>query len=350
MKARPTIKDIAAMVGVSPSTVSYVLNGSANHKISDATQQAILEAARKIQYIPNGAARTLRNNSSNCVSVALEKTLTQTRYGSLLQGVRNGLRSAGYWLMIFDFDSRGQLYPDFIESVLQSRSEGIIYISSDGTDPNPEWREIILSNNLPFVAIDCCPPEEEIASVSFDYERGAFEVGCRLLGEGARKLLYWRPSIQTDQEHYREAGLRRAAALYPGAEVIVSMLPYEVAEDMVDMERQSRFSQICRQHMVQEIIPGIAHFRPGDAVVCSWGVMVRHLTSVLSGANQSIKIAGLSAGDTPLLPESRILTSRPRFLYGGEEAAHLLLQQIRGEPLEQNRIVVPPEAPQYNEL
>lgn len=350
MKARPTIKDIAALVGVSPSTVSYVLNDSANHKISEGTRQAILQAAKTLQYIPNGAARALRNNSSHCVSVALEKTVTQTRFGTLLQGIRNGLRSEGYWLMLFDFDSRGQLYPEFIESVLQSRSEGIIYISSDGSDPRQEWRESILANNLPFVACDCCPPEEDLASVSFDYERGAFEVGCRLLGEGARRILYWRPSIQTDQEHYREAGLRQAAALYPGAEVIISMLPYEAAEDGADVERHSRLSQICKQYLVQDILPRIAQFQAGDAVVCSWGVMARHLGSAMSGARRSIKTATLSAGEIPLLPESRVLISRPRFLCGGEVAARLLLQQIRGERPESNRIVIPPESPQYVEL
>lgn len=350
MKGRPTIKDIAALVGVSPSTVSYVLNDSANHKISEGTRQAILQAAKTLQYIPNGAARALRNNSSHCVSVALEKTLTQTRFGTLLQGIRMGLRSEGYWLMLFDFDSRGQLYPEFIESVLQSRSEGIIYISSDGSDPRQEWRESILANNLPFVACDCCPPEEGLASVSFDYERGAFEVGCRLLGEGARRILYWRPSIQTDQEQYRESGLRRAADLYPGAEVIVSKLPYEEAEDCLDAERHARLSQICKQHMVQSIIPGISRFQPGDAVVCSWGVMARHLGAALNGARSAVKIASLSAGEIPLLPDSRLLISRPRFLYGGEVAARLLLRQIRGETLEENRVVIAPEPPQYVEL
>ncbi len=350
MKARPTIKDIAAQVGVSPSTVSYVLNDSANHKISEGTRQAILQAAKALQYIPNGAARALRNNSSHCVSVALEKTLTQARFGTLLQGIRNGLRSEGYWLMLFDFDSRGQLYPEFIESVLQSRSEGIIYISSDGSDPEPEWRESILSNHLPFVGCDCCPPEEELASVSFDYERGAFEVGCRLLGEGARRILYWRPSVQTDQEQYRQEGLRQASALYPGTEVIVSTLPYESAEDGADVFSHSQVSQLCKQHLVQDIIPRIAQFQPGDAVVCAWGVMARHLASALNGTLRSVKIASLSAGETPLLAESRVLISRPRFLYGGEEAARLLLRQIRGETLANNRIVIPPESPQYIEL
>ncbi|MCI8879484.1 LacI family transcriptional regulator [Clostridiaceae bacterium] len=350
MKTRPTIKDIANMVGVSATTVSYVLNQNTNHKISDATRDSILEAAYKLQYVPNGAARSLRYNSSHCISVALEKSLTNTRFGALLQGIRNGLRQEGYWLMLFDFDSAGSLYPDYLECVLQRRADGIIYISSDGSDPDPRWREAIVANSLPFVACDCCPPEPEIASISFDYERGAFEIGCRLFGEGAKRILYWRPDIQTDQERYREDGLRQAARLYPDSELSVATLPYGAAGDVLYQERYSAFSQICKQYLAQDIVPRIASFEPGDAVVCSWGIMVKHLSAVLSGGERRIKLASMSDAEAPVLPEPRILTSRPRFLHGGEACARLLMQQIRGEKPDNNRIVIAPETPQYMEL
>jgi len=350
MKTRPTVKDIANMVGVSPSTVSYVLNRNTNHKISDATREAILNAAYKLQYVPNGAARSLRYNSSHCISVALEKSLTNTRFGALLQGIRNGLRKEGYWLMLFDFDSAGSLYPDYLDCVFQRRADGIIYISSDGSDPDPRWREAIITNSLPFVACDCCPPEPEIASVSFDYERGAFEIGCRLFGEGARRILYWRPDVQTDQERYREDGLRKAAQMYPDSELSIAELPYGAAGNVLYHERYSAFSQICKQHLAQEVIPRIADYQPGDAVVCSWGIMVKHISAALNGKGRNIKLASMSDAEAPVLPEPRILTSRPRFLRGGEECASLLMRQIRGEKVEDNRIVVPPEVPQYIEL
>ena len=71
MKNRPTIKDIAAEVGVSHTTVSYILSGNTTQKISEATRKAVLDAARRLQYVPNGAARSLRNNSSCCIGVVL---------------------------------------------------------------------------------------------------------------------------------------------------------------------------------------------------------------------------------------------------------------------------------------
>ena len=348
MKNRPTIKDIAAEVGVSHTTVSYILSGNTTQKISDATRKAVLDAARRLQYVPNGAARALRINSSNCISVAMEKSITQARYGSLLEGIRNTLRAEGYWLMLFDFGSSDGLYPDYLNSVLQRRTDGIIYISSDGNPPPEEWRKVIIANNLPFVACDCCPKEKELASISFDYERGAFEVGCRLFGEGARRLLYWRTDVKVQQEDYRELGLRRAAALYPGVQLEVCYLPYEQMERSSEVERHQLFSQICRQHMSQAVIPHLSEYQAGDAVVCSWGVMTKYLAPLMQDKGWNLKLASLSDSESPVMKDARILASKSDFLRGGEECTKLLLQLIRGET-EPHQIIVPPTTPGYLE-
>ena len=350
MKDRPTIKDIAAEVGVSHTTVSYILNGNKTQKISEATRTAVLEAAKRLQYVPNGAARSLRINSSKCVSVALEKAVTQTRFSSLLEGIRTSLRAEGYWLMLFDFSTSGALYPDYLDSVLQRRTDGIIYISSDGNPPPEEWRKVVLANKLPFVACDCCPPEKELASVSFDYERSAFEVGCRLFGEGARKLLYWRPGLDNRQEHYREIGLRRAADLYPGVSLEICDLPYPVPEEYNGQDRHYVFGQMCSQCLAQDIVPRIASFGPADAVVCSWGVMVNYLCAMLQSSGRNIKIATLSEAEVPVARDCHILASRADYLRGGEMCTRLLMDQIRDQDDEsQHKALIAPTSPQYIE-
>lgn len=348
MKTRPTIKDIAAAVGVSHTTVSYIMSGNTTQKISEETRQAVLKAARELHYVPNGTARALRNNSSHCISVALEKSITSTRFSGLLQGIRDELSVAGYRLMLFDFGCRGHLYPDYLDSVLQRQTDGIIYISSDGNGPEEEWCDIILKNDLPFVACDCCPENPALASVSFDYERGSFEVGCRLFGEGAKRILYWRPNTQTQQEDYREKGLRRAAALYPDMKLEVSVLPYDFDESLNPTDRHNAFSRICRQYLMQEIIPRTADFTPGDAIICSRATMIRHLNSMLANNPRQLKIAELSDSAVITNENTKILASHPAFQKGGKAAAKLLLQLIREEQ-PQNRIVIAPELPSYLE-
>jgi len=343
VRSRPTIKDIAAEVGVSHTTVSYILSGNTTQKISTQTRKAVLDAARRLQYVPNSAARSLRKNDTRTISVALEKEVTSTRFSGLLQGIRDGLQSEGYWLMLFDFSASSTLRPSYLESVLQRRTDGIIYISSDGKPPEKEVRQTVLENKLPFVACDCCPEEPELASVSFDYERGAYEVACRLFGEGARRLLYWRPTIQSPQEAYREMGLRRAAELYPGAELSVSLLPSEACEG----DRRSVLNGICSQYLAQDVIPRIAQFQPGDAVVCCWSVMLNHLSAALNGKGRGLKLATLSDGEVPVTTECRILASRSNFARGGLECTKLLMGQLRGE--KSHSVLIAPDTPSYIE-
>ncbi len=348
MRSRPTIKDIAAEVGVSHTTVSYIMNGNSSQKISDKTREAVLAAAKRLQYVPNGAARSLRSNSTHCISVALEKSMASARFGNLLQGIREGLHEEGYGLMLFDFGSANALYPDYISSVLQRRTDGIIYVSSDGCPPPDDALQTILANGLPFVACDCCPEQAELASVSFDYERGAFEVACRLFGEGARRILYWRPSTCSPQEDYREAGIRRAVSLYPDVEFSVAQLPVETVGAAGRSERNLAYRRLCSQYLAQDIIPHITGFAPGDAVICSWGIMVYLLSVSLNGKNRQLKLASLSDIAVPIPSDSRILLSQLDFMKGGEECTGLLMRQLRGEG--SDRILIAPSMPAYSDF
>lgn len=63
----PTKADVARLANVSIATVSYVLNNTAGHRISERTQTAVREAARQLEYRPNLAARNLVTGCSGVV-------------------------------------------------------------------------------------------------------------------------------------------------------------------------------------------------------------------------------------------------------------------------------------------
>lgn len=342
---RTTIKDIANAVGVSHTTVSYVLNKNPKQKISEKTRAAVLAAAKELNYIPNETARSLRKNRTRCIAVALENSITHSRFYGILQGIREELMAKGYGLLLMDFQSRTpSKNPDYLDSVLQRRTDGVIYISSDGTPPTCSSQ--IAENHLPFVCCDCCPDEEEIASVSFDYEKGALEIACRLLGEGVTKLLYWHLDVDTLQEQYRIAGLEQALQLYPKASLEICKLPYLSHDDLSQMD-SSNLDDVCQQSLVESIIPKLSSSDEKVAIICSQGIMVKNLCAALYHTQpDKYKIALLSDSEVPLIPGMKILTSRPRFINGGRECAKLLLAQINEEDIP-NRIVLPPNFPTY---
>ncbi|MEU9039583.1 LacI family DNA-binding transcriptional regulator [Streptomyces sp. NPDC048352] len=65
--ASATSTDVARLAGVSRATVSFVLNDTQGHRVSEATRTRVLAAAAQLGYVPNAAARSLRAGRSNLV-------------------------------------------------------------------------------------------------------------------------------------------------------------------------------------------------------------------------------------------------------------------------------------------
>jgi len=71
-----TLKDVAKEAGVSIATVSKVLRGKQGKiAISEATRRRVLEAAKRLNYHPNIAARRLASRRSNTVGSSLRRTI-----------------------------------------------------------------------------------------------------------------------------------------------------------------------------------------------------------------------------------------------------------------------------------
>lgn len=94
-----TIKDVAALAGVSISIVSIVLNGKAEErKVPPKTYKKVLDAINTLKYEPNMTAHRLRNSESSKPTIALYWPLDyRTTYLSIiLMGIKNEMRKLNY--------------------------------------------------------------------------------------------------------------------------------------------------------------------------------------------------------------------------------------------------------------
>ncbi|MGX7164055.1 LacI family DNA-binding transcriptional regulator [Enterococcus massiliensis] len=91
------IKDIAKAAGVSISTVSYALNGSP--KVTEETRERITAIAKKLNYVPNMAARTLKRQQTKIIGVFLAD-YGGSFYGELLEGIKKGLETYDYEMIV----------------------------------------------------------------------------------------------------------------------------------------------------------------------------------------------------------------------------------------------------------
>lgn len=74
-KRQTTLKDVAAAVGVSVATVSYVVNGKHVDRVSPKTRHRVLKAVEALNYLPNATARSLVTNRSQTLGIYLPSSL-----------------------------------------------------------------------------------------------------------------------------------------------------------------------------------------------------------------------------------------------------------------------------------
>lgn len=348
MRSGPTIKDIARAVGVTPATVSYVLSQNPRQSISAQTRQKVLDAARELGYVPNGAAKVLRNAPRYCVGVAIEKELMLSRFSMVLQGIRDRLEGEGYNLMLCSFGQRHGIYPDYINNTLERRIDGVIFMGKDNTGPTPEAEELIARYHLPFVLYDCgytgCP----YSTVELDYEQAGFDMADSMLAGGAHRLLYLRPDADNYQEQQREAGVRRALAARP--DVTLQVMCTDTTRDMVRYTPQDRLGlgielkadEGVARFLAGQVIPALAEFAPHDGVITSWGVYAPLLYSLLAQAGKSLQIGALSDMLVSGMLQGRIKVCRMPGYQAGVECARLLLARLAGDETPQTRTLPMP--------
>lgn len=124
---RATIYDVAKNAGVSPSTVSHVLNGTAS--ISDVTKDKVWQAVETLNYYPNVTARSLRQKRSNIIGLIIQD-MTSEFYSIMYEQMLIRAQQAGYLLLILCGCWDTQINSQNINSLIENQAEGIIAMGS----------------------------------------------------------------------------------------------------------------------------------------------------------------------------------------------------------------------------
>lgn len=336
MKTKPTIRGIANAAGVTPATVSYVLNQNARQTISAQTRERVLAAAREMGYLPSAAAKVVRGSPSCCVGVAIEKDLNTSRFNLVLQGIRDQMEQRGYNLMLCGFDRRHSIYPDYIRNTLEGRIDGVIFIGKDNEGPSAQAEALVLRHQIPFVVYDCGLEGKPYSTVELEYEQSSFEAAYSLLEQGVETVYYVRPSLDNYQETQREAGVVKAVERFHGRRLTVLRAPI-TQETMFDPERYPDQSEVLyiakllEPYLEETVLPLLRTCPPRSALILSWGVFVDPVWEFLGRAGCEVRLAALSnVFVSPLLREKVVCCRLPGY-HAGEECARLLLKQLDGD-------------------
>lgn len=205
----PTIKDVAKASGVSPATVSYVLNDGPK-RVKPHTRERVLRTMREMNYHPSAVARGLSRKRMNAIGVVFPNefsSLVANPYvGPLLEGILEVATRRHQNVTLFT----GQLWSDTEHSLpvyADGRCDGMVLISP------PEQSDIVsglLNRQVPFLLVGTTSEDSSVSSVDIDNCHAAHRLVSYLLKQGHRRIAYIGGDKTMQSSRLRHEGYRRA--------------------------------------------------------------------------------------------------------------------------------------------
>ena len=205
-----TIKDIAKIAKVSPSTVSKALNS--RHDVSEETKQKILEIASAHDFVPNVFGKNLKNRKTENIGVIFSRESNPLSgnpfYSRVLEGIEGELAINNFNLVL-------HLLPnDTIDSVpkmiKEKQVDGVVL----GGTVHQKFIEHIKSKNMPMVMVDPKSSSENFHQVLIDNEHGAFLAIQHLIKKGYKRIGFISGDLDRESFYQRFIGYKKALKCY----------------------------------------------------------------------------------------------------------------------------------------
>lgn len=184
MKTHISLKDLAAELGVSISTVSRALKDSA--EISPEMCERVKALAVERNYRPNPFAMSLLKSSPRIIGILVPDLVTHF-YASIISGISDKARQEGYSVIITSSYEQFEQERLCLENLVNIRVDGIIACLSQETTDYRHF-EMLAAQNVPLVFFDrvCLPTK--FSSVVADNAESARIATLHLLESGARRV------------------------------------------------------------------------------------------------------------------------------------------------------------------
>ena len=207
-----TIKDIARILGISPSTVSRALKDHPD--INSDTKKAVNELANKLKYQPNAVALSLKNSRSNTIGIIIPE-IVHYFFSSVISGIEDIASQRGYTVIICQSNESFDREVANAKTLLSHRVDGILISISKQTNTFTHFQNL-QEGGIPLVFFDRIAPGINADQViiddieaSYDATRHLIENGCKRIAHfaGPQSLLIGRNRLQGYINALTEAGL-----------------------------------------------------------------------------------------------------------------------------------------------
>ncbi|HYP86340.1 LacI family DNA-binding transcriptional regulator [Variovorax sp.] len=203
---RVTLADVARVAGVSPITVSRALRGE--RAVAPELVARVKEAAGRLGYVPDPAARALASRSGSHVAV-LVPLLSNALFVDLIEAAQSVLRAAGYQMLIGITNYRDSEEEQLLREQLPHRPAGLIVT---GLQQNKATRAMIEASGIPCVHAMETTTEPGIHAVGFSQREAGAALTRHLLARGRRRIAFAAAQLDPRTMSRREGWQREMAA------------------------------------------------------------------------------------------------------------------------------------------
>jgi LacI family transcriptional regulator len=181
---KPTLRTIAQATGFSVATVSRAL--ADDPRIAARTRATVAEAAKRLGYIPDRAARRLRTGRTQVITLLLNTEHEFLGFThEFLSGITEALRGTGYSVTVVPDDpGDDRLAP--VRTILRNNlADGLLFTRTECFDPRVR---LLMEAGLPFVSHGRTEFTTPHPFVDFDNEAFARKAVARLVAQGRERL------------------------------------------------------------------------------------------------------------------------------------------------------------------
>ncbi|MFD1397001.1 LacI family DNA-binding transcriptional regulator [Kroppenstedtia eburnea] len=232
-----TIKDVAKLAGVSPSTVSRVIAGS--DRISERTKERVRRAMNEVNYVPNAIARSLVRSRTRTVGFTLSRRADQAFSNPFFSEVLRGMSAtAQRWdhdiLLSISLDEQDEK-KKCLQLIREHRVDGMIISTSRVQD---EVIDVLIREKTPFVVIGRSAGAP-VLSVNNDNVEASRRATKHLLEQGYRKIAFISGPRDLVVSLDRGQGYEKA--------LVEAELPVESKRIVeTDFSEEAGFAALCR--------------------------------------------------------------------------------------------------------
>ena len=184
-----TIKDIANEVGVSPTTVSLVLN-KRPCRVSDETRKRIQDVAKEHNYAPNYSARALVTKQTRTLGLIMPD-ISNPYFSELAKGIEREAHKQGYFVIFCNSNDQGKKDVENLQLLLNRQVDGVVLVSSISDDEIPlanEFNALAARSRVPVVQFDRQLIGSSYDIVSVNHRMGGYLATRFLLSQGYRSI------------------------------------------------------------------------------------------------------------------------------------------------------------------